>query len=201
MSSDNTKELTDEQIIELFKAGQVELYPQLIERHHQKAYQIAYGILYSHHDAEEVVQDSFVKIYKVLDSFRGDARFSTWMYRIVSNFAKNRYRWNKRRGSHVNVSMDLPVAGKDHSEFKREFPQEHGQPDQKLKFNELEEGIALLLKDIPEIYREALILRNVEHMTYDEISEVLDCKIGTVKSRIARGREELRELLKHKGLI
>ena len=201
MSNDNESELTDSEIIRRFKEGEVDLFPQLIDRHHRKAYQIAFGILRQHHDAEEVVQDSFVKIYKVLDNFRGDSQFTTWMFRIVTNYAKNRYRWNKRRGSQQNVSIDAPVDGADTESLVRQIPGNEMNPEKGVAFSELKKGVYKHLDEISPLYREVLILRNIEGYSYEDIASVLDCKIGTVKSRIARGREELRKRLKDEELI
>jgi len=201
MSDPSDKQLTDQEIIRSFKAGNLDIYEQLIERHFNKAYQIAYGILRQHQDAEEVVQDSFVKMYKVLNDFRGDSEFTTWMFRIVTNYAKNRYRWNKRRGSKQNVSIHAPISGNDSTDIVRDLPGKSMSPEKFSKFSELEQGISNNLEKISPLYREVLILRNIEGLSYERISEILDCKIGTVKSRIARGREELREKLKKEELI
>ena len=199
--TDNKAELTDEEIIERFQAGEKEIYSLLIDRHYNKAFQIAFALLRSREDAEEVAQDSFAKIFTALENFRGQAKFSTWMYRIVTNYAKNRYRWNKTRGSQKNVSMHSPIDGKDNGEFFLEFPANSLQPAEQSSFSELEKGIYENLAKITVNYREALVLRNVKGLSYEEIADILDCKIGTVKSRIARGREELRQLLLKQGLL
>ena len=201
MSEDQNSQLSDHEIIDAFKRGDKAIYTKLIERHFNKAYQIAYGILRQHEDAEEVVQDSFVKMHKVLHDFRGDSQFTTWMYRIVTNFAKNRYRWNKRRGSKQNVSLNAPIEGYESGDLSLDLPGKEMDPNRASSYKELEKGVHLHLQEISPLYREVLILRNLEGMTYEEISAILDCKIGTVKSRIARGRNELRQRLKKEDLI
>lgn len=193
--------ISDNEIIDAFKKGDTAIYTKLIERHFNKAYQIAYGILRQHEDAEEVVQDSFVKMHKVLHDFRGDSHFTTWMYRIVTNYAKNRYRWNKRRGSKKNVSINAPIDGGDSGDLVLELPGKEMNPNKASSYNELEKGVYQHLQDISPLYREVLILRNLDGLSYEEISTILDCKIGTVKSRIARGRDELRRRLKKEDLI
>ena len=199
--SQNQNNMSDSEIIDAFKAGNTKIYTELIERHFNKAYQIAYGILRQHEDAEEVVQDSFVKMHKVLNDFRGDSQFTTWMYRIVTNYAKNRYRWNKRRGSKQNVSMNASLDGDESSSLVLDLPGKEMDPNKGSAYNELEKGVYKHLQDISPLYREVLILRNLDGLSYEEISSILDCKIGTVKSRIARGREELRRRLKNEDLI
>lgn len=201
MSSENDNGVSDNEIIEDFKKGNLEVFSQLVERHYVKAYQIAYGILRSNEDAEEVVQDSFAKIHRVLNDFRGDSRFTTWMYRIVTNYAKNRYRWNKRRGSKQNFSIDAPVPGKEDSNLSFDLPGKEMNPQRGTSFNELEKGVYKHLDAISPLYREVLVLRNLEGYSYEDIAKILDCKIGTVKSRIARGREELRKRLRNEDLI
>jgi RNA polymerase sigma-70 factor, ECF subfamily len=201
MSDTNENEPSDIEIIDAFKAGDLSVFNQLIERHYNKAFQIAYGILRSSEDAQEVIQDSFAKMYRVLDEFRGDSLFTTWMYRIVTNYAKNRYRWNKRRGSKQNFSINAPVPGHESSDLALDLPGKEMNPLRSSSFNELEMGVYKHLDAIPPLYREVLILRNLEGYSYEDIAKVLDCKIGTVKSRIARGREELRQRLKNENLI
>jgi len=196
MEDSNACDLSDNAIIEIFCAGDDSVYPILIERHYSRAYQIAFGILRTKEDSEEVVQDSFIKIYKVLHKFRGDAQFTTWLHRIVANFAKNKYRWNKRRGSHVNTSMDASIDRNDSSSLVREFPSQDATPDKSSLFAELEKGVWEQLNQLAPVYREVLVMRNVEYRSYQEIADVLEIKIGTVKSRIARGREELKSCLK-----
>lgn len=200
MSREEDNELSDNEIIAAFKEGNNAIYSSLIERYYNKAYQIAYSFLRQKEDAEEVVQDTFIKIHTVLHNFRGDSQFSTWMYRIVTNYAKNKYRWNKRRGSKKNISINASLDNSD-STYLMDLPGKELNPQTGSVYNELEKGIHEHLEKISPLYREVLVLRNIDGLTYEEISTILDCKIGTVKSRIARGREELRQRLKNETLI
>jgi RNA polymerase sigma-70 factor (ECF subfamily) len=195
------EELSDADIVAACKDGHEDQYPKLIERHWAKAFQIPYGILQDRQDAEEVVQDSFIKMYRVMQSFRGDAMFTTWMFRIVTNYAKNKYRWNRCRGSKVNVSINAGIEGKDGSTLIPELAGTDEGPGASSSMRELEEGVWRHLEKITPLYREVLIMRNVENRSYEDIAQILDCKIGTVKSRIARGREELRDLLEKNQLL
>jgi RNA polymerase sigma-70 factor (ECF subfamily) len=201
MSDSTESEKSDSEIIKDFQAGDNAVYTELIDRHFNKAYQIAFGILKRHEDAEEIVQDSFVKMHKVLHKFRGDSKFTTWMYRIVSNYAKNRYRWNKRRGAQSSFSIDAPLPGTEKESLSLELPGKEQNPRAQSSYNELHKAVYAKLELINPLYKEALILRNLEGLSYEEIAAILDCKMGTVKSRIARGREELRELLKKEDLL
>ncbi len=194
--SKSTGQLSDKEIVERFNSGDNSVFSVLVDRYLNKAYQIAYGILGNKQDAEEVSQDVFVRIYKALTKFRGDAEFSTWMYRIAVNLAKNKYRWNKSRGSKKNISIQASL-GNDEDSFSLEdrISDESPLPDEKVELSEFEQNIMDEIEELPELYREALILRNVEEMSYEDIAKVLGCKLGTIKSRIARAREELKSRL------
>ena len=139
--SDNNETMSDNEIIKAFKEGNLDIYNKLIERHSEKAYQIAYGILRQKEDAEEVVQDSFAKMYRVLDNFRGDSQFTTWMFRIVTNYAKNRYRWNKRRGSQQKVSLNASLDDKEDGTLFIEVRSKELDPQGDSQFNELQNGV------------------------------------------------------------
>lgn len=183
---------SDRVLIARFNDGDASAFDELVDRYSRKAYQIAYGVLGSREDAEEVSQDVFVRIYRALPKFRGDAEFSTWMYRIAVNLARNKYRWNKTRGAKKNLSIDDPILGDDGSEMKIDLPEPRMQPDEENEFVEFRRDLMKTLHELPPVYREALILRNVEDMSYEDIAKTLGCKLGTIKSRIARAREELR---------
>ncbi len=189
----NNEDKTDKELIALIIGGDMDVMDDLMARHASKAYQISYSVLGNKDDAEEVTQDAFIRIYKALPNFRGDSEFSTWMYRIVVNQARNRYRWNKRRGSQVNISIDRDIETDDGSSIPFDLPDTGKNPDDEVVFKEWEGEIADEIKKLPVVNREALLLRNMKNLSYEQIAESLDCKIGTIKSRIARAREELRK--------
>lgn len=199
MSNKTAKpDLADAEDVKRFHDGDQEAFDRLVEKYSGKAFQIAYGVLGNREDAEEVAQDVFIRIHRALQHFRGDAEFSTWMYRIALNLARNKYRWNKSRGSQKNVSMDAPLEGQDNDGeggvFEIAAPKMA--PDQQAQFTELEGNVSRQLDQLPPLYRQALIMRNMDDMNYEQIAEILGCKLGTIKSRIARAREELRKRLK-----
>ncbi len=187
--------MADNDLIHRVNQGQMAAWDTLMTRHASKAYQIAYGILGQKEDAEEVTQDAFIRIYRALPKFRGDSEFSTWMYRIVVNQARNKYRWNRRRGANLHISINQELDQNEQSNLYLDLPDKSKTPDDDLVFREWERDISEEVKKLPAVNREALILRNVKNLSYEQISELLNCKVGTVKSRIARGREELRKRL------
>ncbi|MCH2174104.1 MAG: sigma-70 family RNA polymerase sigma factor [Lentisphaeria bacterium] len=188
--------VSDLELIQKSLNNDLHAFELLMNRHVQKAYHIAYGVLGDNHDAEEVVQDSFVRIHRALSSFRGDSEFSTWMYRIVINQARNRFRWNKRRGQGVNISIDDTQIPNSSSQRSFDLPDDTQNPVDQISKRELHQKIYQEMMALPELNREALVLRNVHDMSYEQIAEVLDCKVGTVKSRIARARIELKKRLR-----
>ncbi|MBT3376372.1 MAG: sigma-70 family RNA polymerase sigma factor [Lentisphaerae bacterium] len=195
--SNSTLELPDRELIERFNSGEQEAFDILVQKHSGRAYQIAYGVLGKREDAEEVAQDVFVRVYRALPRFRGDSEFTTWMYRIAVNLARNKYRWNKSRGGQRTFSIDAPIEGlKDTNAAGIDLPAESLTPDEQISLDEFQQNISVELQQLPPLYREALVLRNVEHMSYEDIASVLGCKLGTIKSRIARAREELRKRLR-----
>ncbi|MBR0457724.1 MAG: sigma-70 family RNA polymerase sigma factor [Victivallales bacterium] len=185
----------DRTLVSRFQAGDERAFDELVGKYASRAYQIAYGILGNREDAQEVAEDVFIRIHKSLASFRGESEFTTWMYRIAQNLARNKYRWNKVRKQKQHVSLDAPIEGEDNDEQKLELPDSHFAPDEQTAYTELEECLARELQNIPEVFRMPLVMSNIDEMSYEEIADVLDCKIGTVKSRIARARAMLKERL------
>ena len=184
-------------LIESFKAGKQDSFDKLVVMFSPQLYRTAYGLLGSREDAEEVVQDAFVRAYRALGSFRGDSSFETWMHRITINLARNKFPWNRRRGDGLMTSIS--GISEDESEQRDLlFPDDHLRPDLTLENSEIENQIMDGLSSLPEALRETMILRHISDMPYEKIAEQLDCKVGTVKSRLARGRELLREYLSSK---
>ena len=188
----------DSELVRLFQEGDRSAFDALVDKYSGKAFQIAYGVLGSRQDAEEVAQDAFIRIHRALPSFRGDSEFTTWMYRITINLARNKYRWNKSRGAQKNVSMDAPVeTGNGDSEgMTLDVADPEMPPDERVAMDEMEKNLSAELERLPALYRETLVMRNLENMNYEQIADLLGCKLGTIKSRIARAREELRRRLK-----
>ncbi len=188
----------DSELVRLFQEGDRSAFDALVDKYSGKAFQIAYGVLGSRQDAEEVAQDAFIRIHRALPSFRGDAEFTTWMYRITVNLARNKYRWNKSRGTQKNISIDAPVeTGNGDSEgMTLDVADPEMPPDERVEMDEMEKNLSAELERLPALYRETLVMRNLENMNYEQIADLLGCKLGTIKSRIARAREELRRRLK-----
>ena len=189
-------QISDSELVRrIQKNGDQAAFNALVQRHSGRAYQIAYGILANREDCEEVVQDAFVRIFRALPNFRGDSEFTTWMYRIVVNLCNNRYRWNKSRRIGRNLSLDAPLENQDGSELHLEVASDSMTPSEQVEFEELRDRTAKAMQALPDSYRNAVLLRNVRQLDYDQIAKILGCAVGTVKSRINRGREMLRQML------
>ena len=182
----------DLELIERFKDGDESAFDALVKEHAAKAYQIAFGLLGNSLDAEEVAQDAFIKVHANLRGFRGDSSFATWLHRIVTNLARNKYRWNKRRGSDVNVSMSARNPRDDAPMSDMEFSDSNLNPEVLIGRMETAETLMKAIARLPENLREVLILRHVDEASYAEMADILGVELGTVKSRLARAREALK---------
>ena len=188
--------MDDRTLVEKCKAGDEQAFAELVRRYSARAYQVAYGVLGNCEEAEEVAQDAFVRIHKALPGFRGECEFGTWLYRIALNLARNKYRWNKVRGSKVNFSMDAPLEGENGDDDRKiDLPDDAPDPEKDAELGELRGRLSAELEKLPEAYREILVMRVVQEMSYEEIADALGCQMGTVKSRLARARDELRKRL------
>ncbi len=192
--------IQDRELVRRFQEQRdIGAFDELVRRHSRQAYQLAYGTLLNREDAEEVVQDAFLRIYRSLDRFRNDAEFSTWMYRIVVNLCHNKFRWNRVRGAGRTFSLDETpedaAATRDSDRPRIELQQRELPPDKAAEFNELQEQLTQANRELPEAYRTTLLMRNVQEMDYEQIAAALGLPVGTVKSRINRAREQLRERL------
>ena len=187
----------EDRLIADFKEGSRDRFDELVKAYTQKLYRLAYGLLGNHHDAEEVVQDAFVRAYRGLDSFRGDSSFETWMHRITMNLARNKFHWNRRRGEGLTVSLSEPNDLREDGEPAGELdlPDTSYSPDRLIQKVETQDNVIRGMNTLPQPLREAMILRHVKDLSYEEIAGLLNCPVGTVKSRIARGRELLRAYL------
>ena len=182
---------TDGELIRLFLDGSEEAFNRLVLAHQKKAYNLAFRFLGNHEDANEVAQDAFVQVYRNVHRFRGHSSFQTWLYKIILNLARNRYRKMKRRREDRKVSLDNPVAHDD-GETKWEIPDESLGPLRVVRSGEIEQQIQQALEKISPEHRQVVILRHIEGLSYVEISQILGCAEGTIKSRLHRAREELR---------
>ena len=176
----------DEQLIERIQQGEIRCFADLVDRHKDRALTVAVRLLRRREDAEEAVQDAFVRAFRGLAEFRGESRFSTWFYRILYNTCLTRLR---RGQSGMTVSIDHPDA----EEPSAAMIDEGDDPLDQLDMNETRAIIAEEMARLPERFRMPVTLFYVNDMSYEEIASVLDAPIGTVKTNLFRGRVALRD--------
>lgn len=168
-------------------------FDDLVRRHHRQAYNIAYRMAGNHADAEDLTQEAFVRAYRFFDRYNRHMPFENWLYRIISNVFIDELR---RRPKARIQSIDQPVAGASgDSELRFELPDFTTDPETMMEQTELDEPLQRALDALSPDFRQAVILADVEGMSYEEIAETMGCSLGTVRSRLHRGRKMLRSLL------
>ena len=185
----------EERLIARLRAGNLETFEELVNHFERPVYSLCYRLLGDAEDARDAAQETFLKVYRGVSSFRGESGLKTWIYRIAINQAMNQRRWWRRRHRDETVSLDLSRNDSD-TTLGNSLPAPLASPEQMAIAGERERRIMSALAEIKQEYRVALILREIEELSYEEIAETLGISIGTVKSRIARGREELRRRVK-----
>jgi len=182
----------DRILVDRFKNGDQAAFDEMVQRYWSRIYSMVHQLLRNQQDAEEVTQDAFIRAHKGLVNFRGDSAFSTWLYQIATNLARNRYWYWWRRKRDKSISFDAPLGDESDSTLADIIPAEVESPDDIAVNQELVDKIGASMENLGVKHREILILRNVKNLSYEEISSILGISIGTVKSRIARARETLR---------
>jgi RNA polymerase sigma-70 factor (ECF subfamily) len=182
----------DSRILRGLRAGIDEAYEELIERYEQPIYGMVFRLLGNQTDACDVVQDVFLKVFRGVHAFREQSSLRTWIYRIAVNEAHNHRRWFARHCRH-----EVPLE-KDHQEqySSLESAQDPGRsPFEQALDSETRTLIEHALTTLNPVFRTAVVLRDIQNLSYEEIAEILQVSLGTVKSRILRGREALRREL------
>jgi RNA polymerase sigma-70 factor (ECF subfamily) len=187
----------DASLVRAAQAGDYDAFEKLVRKHQHRVYNLAYRSLHDRQAAEDVAQEVFVSIFRYIKKFRGGARFTSWMFRIVVNHCRTRMRYRKRRPDQNNpVSMDASVETEDGSRT-RQFADEDptADPERTAAARQELDVVQQALNDLDEDHRMVLILRDIEDLNYAEIADILGLPEGTVKSRIHRARNQLKDRL------
>jgi len=187
--------VSDAELVSLCQQGQQAAFAELVERYEKKVYNLAYRMLGNGEDARELVQEAFLKGYYALPDFRGDASFSTWLYRIATNLCLDVLR---RRKNKIAFSLDEPLET-EKGTLERQLPAEEEGPEVIVERRELQIFIQELIGTLPPEQRLVLVMREFQELTYEEIAAALQCSLGTVKSRLSRARRALKEKLLASG--
>jgi RNA polymerase sigma-70 factor (ECF subfamily) len=195
LSPDQTAEavdVADLHLVESLREGSERAYEELLIRFQQPVYALALRLLDDPSEACDVVQEVFLKVFRNVSSFRGQSTLKTWIYRITVNEAHNARRWFFR---HRRAEVELDKNPEESRNWKEIIPDRGRSPFDVAFDSERHIMIEAALKRINPIFREAVALRDISDLAYEEIAEILGVSLGTVKSRILRGREALREEL------
>jgi RNA polymerase sigma-70 factor (ECF subfamily) len=195
LSPERTAEIAgqeDLRLVESLREGSERGYEELLTRFQQPVYILALRLLDDQSEAFDVVQEVFLKVFRNIGNFRGQSTLKTWIYRITVNEAHNARRWFFR---HRRREVDLDTNPEETRNWKEIIPDNSRSPFDVASAREQHVMIESALERINPIFREAVVLRDITDLSYEEIAEVLGISLGTVKSRILRGREALREEL------
>ncbi|MCK5305730.1 MAG: sigma-70 family RNA polymerase sigma factor [Candidatus Omnitrophica bacterium] len=195
---DSYIERDDTALIQAFQADEEEAFDKLVIKHKNRVFNLCYRFVGSYEEADDCAQETFVKVYRSLKKFKFKSAFSTWLYAITVNTCKNKlssleYRYKKKM-----VRLDGPKGGED-GVYRVEVQDESMSPRVEIERKEKKGLIQKAIDSLPEQQKVVVVLRDIEGLSYEEIAEVAGFKPGTVKSKLARARQQLREKLK--GLI
>ncbi len=186
-------------IVAELKAGSEDAYAWLIAQFHQPIYSLVYRILDDPSDAPDTTQEVFLKVFRGINRFHGESSLKTWIYRIAVHEASNRRRWWFRHKVHetsIEPSPDSETENPGSSlAVKDTLADESASPLELVMHKEVRARVEQVLKELPEPYRTTVILRDIEELSYEQIAEVMEASLGTVKSRLVRGRDALKKRL------
>lgn len=186
------REATDEDLMFRYRDGDDGAFTELVRRYKTKIISTAYRVLGDYAKAEDIAQETFLRVHRNADRYRSIAKFSTWIYTIALNVARNELRNTKRKRL---VSLDAFGSDGENEPTTYEIPDESAPPDQEIENRELRAIFDEAIQKLPARYRTVFVLRDVDDLSYEEIAEILKVPKGTVKSRINRARQRFRELI------
>lgn len=182
--------LSDEDLMSQFQSGVVEAFNLLVERYSDRLLNYLYGFVKSRAKAEDLLQETFLRVHRNRHAYRPIAKFSTWLYTIAGNLARSEYRKWKRYPTY-----SLTPTNREGEEYERPLPDETYAPDKAAESALQDRHIQNAFERLENTFQEMVVLRDVQQLSYDEIAEITGVPMGTVKSRIHRGRQKLQEML------
>lgn len=182
--------MTEKELVRAAAGGDESAFAELVRTYENKAYHLALRMCGNAEDASDIAQDAFLAAWRGLPSFRGEAGFSTWLYRLVSNAAIDHLRRTKHQ--RANISLD-------DEELNLDAPDDSPTPQEAAESADLRNAVAKGLRELSDDHRTVLVMREVQELSYEEIAEALVLDLGTVKSRISRARTALRKILLKSG--
>ncbi len=184
----------DSELVKRVQQGDKKAFDLLVQKYQQKVINLISRFVSDHSECQDVAQEAFVKAYRALNNFRGDSQFYTWLYRIAANTAKNHLASRSRKSPAYSVDVEDAEHFAGESGLK-----DYTNPENLLLTEEIKQTVFSAIESLPSDLKSAITLREIEGLSYEHIAEVMDCPIGTVRSRIFRARDaidkELRPLL------
>lgn len=194
--SSNAETLTAEKLlIERVRGGDTAAFVEIMDLYRDRIFARVFQLLKNRQDAEEVTQDAFIRAHRGIDRFRGDSSLSTWLFQIATNLAHNRYWYWWRRKRDVSMSLDRPLQDDGTVSLVDLLPAEMESPVEESLTREFSARVAECLPRLTPKHRQILEMRINQNLSYEEIAQKLEISVGTVKSRIARARENLKHEL------
>lgn len=184
-------QMNDEDLMAAFQEGEMAAFDILVSRYKDPLMNYIYRFLGDMKECEDLLQETFLRVFRNRHSYRRIAKYSTWLYTIAGNLARSEYRKRKRRRLY-----SLQAVNRDDEEYELEIPDDSFLPDTQTESTMQDRFVQATLKQIPEEFREVVVLRDIQQLSYEEIAEITGLPMGTVKSRINRGRTKLQQLLK-----
>ena len=185
----------EDQFIERLKRSDPVAFEILVKERSGEIYGLLYRLTENAEEARDLTQETFLRAFQSIGQFRGESDLRTWIYRIAINQARNRWRWWRRRHRDATVSIDATESAGNAAIVASLSSDRSSDPEHGAIAHERERALRKALSGLKRVYREAVVLRDIEGFAYEEIATALDISVGTVKSRLARGRQELRRKL------
>ena len=189
-SKKRAQEVTDEELIARFQRGDLYAYDLIVKRYKDQLLNFAYRFLGDLEDSEDIVQETFLRVFRKKEAYKSIAKFSTWIYTITGNLAKTELRRRKRR-----KLFSISGLGFEDKDF--EIPDLKRGPEEDADTIVKEEMVQKAIDSLSDKFKEVIILRDIQELSYEEISTIAKIPLGTVKSRVNRGRLKLQEKLSH----
>ena len=179
--------MDEKKLIERASAGDPSAFNRLMEAHERRMYAVALRMCANREDAQDCLQEAMLRVYRAIGGFKGQSTFSTWVYRITMNTCLDELRRKKnKQNASLDSLLDMGWSPADESDT----------PERHAVRSEASRQLHSAIRELPEDMRAAVVLRDIQGLSYEEIAQALDINVGTIKSRISRGREKLREKLK-----
>lgn len=191
-------ELSDEELVAQCQSGDRESFSELVLRYQDRVVHIVAQRVGNRETAFDIAQDVFVKAYKGLKGFKSEAGFYTWLYRIAINTTLSHRRKVMRRGTMVSLDQPLGSADDSGASLGQRVASEGPEPQQEITRRETINNLRQAIAQLPEEFNEVIVLRDLQGLSYDEVAEVLQCPVGSVKSRLHRARKKLAEILQRR---